>query len=104
MSESAIPFVVGCQAVLDVPWRPHLGLIITLKSSGKQLITRRLDAPGRLPQLRRPRALPQEGSKTSKAKKVKAVRAALAQERRSDFFHTLFSEYISQPGDEISTA
>eukprot|EP00959_Pyramimonas_sp_CCMP1952_P099691 2084471-Pyramimonas_sp.AAC.1 len=60
LSSTAIPFVEDLSQVRDAPWRPHVGLHVTMRSSGLQLVTRVLDLPRKLPQVARPTARPVE--------------------------------------------
>eukprot|EP00959_Pyramimonas_sp_CCMP1952_P115757 2420287-Pyramimonas_sp.AAC.1 len=52
----------------------------------------------------RPRALPQEGSKSSLAKAERAIQSAAAAERRSKYFTDLFSDCTVQGRQEDDTA
>eukprot|EP00959_Pyramimonas_sp_CCMP1952_P375232 7858847-Pyramimonas_sp.AAC.1 len=45
VSEDARTFLHSVQAVVGVPWEPHLGLLIRLRRGGRQFRARYLDMP-----------------------------------------------------------
>eukprot|EP00959_Pyramimonas_sp_CCMP1952_P386861 8107918-Pyramimonas_sp.AAC.1 len=53
-STTCLPSIRDVAAVQDVPRAPHCGLVITIKSTGEQLIARTMPSAPRLPQLARP--------------------------------------------------
>ena len=83
-SEAAKPYIRGLGAVVDVPWKPHVGLSLKLIAQGSQLYTRYLDLPARLPIVPRPQKSPVEGSKSSVAKIESRAKKQLARERRHE--------------------
>ena len=78
VSEAAIPYIHSLHPVFDTPWRPHIGISMSIRSHGQQLLTRRLVCPSRLPQVARPCTLPVPGSKSSAAKLEKKANAEIA--------------------------
>eukprot|EP00959_Pyramimonas_sp_CCMP1952_P288043 6023745-Pyramimonas_sp.AAC.1 len=62
-SEAAKPYSHSLSAIVDVPWKPHVGLSLELTAQGSQLYTRYLDQPARLPSVPRPHKQPVVGSK-----------------------------------------
>eukprot|EP00959_Pyramimonas_sp_CCMP1952_P399730 8375670-Pyramimonas_sp.AAC.1 len=101
MSESAVPFVRDVAAVEDVPWKPHCALVVSLRSSALQLMTRVPELPAKLPQCPRPRAESKEGSKSQRQKANLQIARAEALARRRDKFRALFGDVLedrsSQP-------
>eukprot|EP00959_Pyramimonas_sp_CCMP1952_P299824 6271147-Pyramimonas_sp.AAC.1 len=91
-SKSAVPFGVSVTPVLAAPWRPHIGLEVTLRSSGEQLVTRVLEVPGRLPQVPRPTSEPTVGSKSSTAKSERQAQHQVAVGKRAQTFDSLFGD------------
>ena len=91
-SASAVPFIVSVSPVQAVPWKPHIGLEVVLRSTGEQLITRVLEAPGRLPQVSKPQAQPTPGSKSSQAKLKRQLQSQIAAEKRASKFSSLFHD------------
>eukprot|EP00959_Pyramimonas_sp_CCMP1952_P330866 6928517-Pyramimonas_sp.AAC.1 len=91
-SKSAVPFAVSVTPVLAAPWKPHIGLEVTLRSSGEQLITRVLGVPGRLPQVPCPASGPTVGSKSSLAKLERQVQHHIAVDKRAQKFASLFGD------------
>ena len=83
-SEAARPYILGLRAVLDVPWKPRIGLSLELISEGSQLYTRFLDLPPQLPSVPRPARQPVEGSKSSRAKVGRRLAQQLAKQKRHD--------------------
>eukprot|EP00959_Pyramimonas_sp_CCMP1952_P155693 3256534-Pyramimonas_sp.AAC.1 len=59
-----------CGGQFDVPWAPHCGLAIALRSTGQQLLARTMPTAPRLPQLARPSQQAASDSKSDVAKKV----------------------------------
>eukprot|EP00959_Pyramimonas_sp_CCMP1952_P411092 8614576-Pyramimonas_sp.AAC.1 len=94
MSESAVPFVRDISAVKDVPWKPHCALVVSLRSSALQLMTRALALPAKLPQCPRPRAEPKEASKSQRQKANLQTARAEALARRREKFRTLFGDHL----------
>eukprot|EP00959_Pyramimonas_sp_CCMP1952_P205984 4307185-Pyramimonas_sp.AAC.1 len=88
MSESAVPVVRDISAVKDVPWKPHCALVVSLRSSALQLMTRVLELPAKLPQCPRPRAGPKEGSKSQRQNANLQIARAEALARRREKFRT----------------
>eukprot|EP00959_Pyramimonas_sp_CCMP1952_P011443 240206-Pyramimonas_sp.AAC.1 len=103
-SYSALPYIVSLSAVLSVPWRPHCGLQLRLRSSGSQLLCRQLVLAAQLPQVPRPTTQPQEGSKSSKARGVRILARRVAQDRMATATGEMFGDLCSAGGATASTS
>eukprot|EP00959_Pyramimonas_sp_CCMP1952_P293433 6136655-Pyramimonas_sp.AAC.1 len=68
-------------------------------SSGKQLITRCLALPARLPQVDRPRQRAAPGSKTQVQKQDNRIKLELAAEKRREHDEVLFGDLWPETND-----
>eukprot|EP00959_Pyramimonas_sp_CCMP1952_P450675 9436113-Pyramimonas_sp.AAC.1 len=103
-SPEASPFLKTIRAVRSVPWKPHQGLAIQLRSSGLQLLTRPLVVSPRLPQAPRPRREPTAGSKSSLSRARQAIAQQEALEARRQHFLEMFGGCFHSPGVPSSSA
>ena len=76
-SSAARSYIGSVKGVANVPWKPHLGLMLELRSSGQQLITRQLELPVVLPQRSRPATEPTPGSKSSRCRQENEEKTSL---------------------------
>ena len=104
MSPNAVPLVKDLTVVRAVAWKPHVGLVLSLRASGQTLRTRELTLPSKLPQLPRPRREPTPGSKSSQAKVITTAKRLEAHERRVVGFQEAFGdvlEPVEPPGTNM---
>eukprot|EP00959_Pyramimonas_sp_CCMP1952_P214679 4492739-Pyramimonas_sp.AAC.1 len=98
-SPSAIPCILGVQAILDAPWKLHCATVLQLRSSGEQLITRSLLLPERLPQVGRPQAQALSGPR-SQARSKQIAHQALGREKHISIVSELFGDILDPASPE----
>ena len=90
VSEAAPSHIAKIEPVLGAPWRPHIGIVMTIRSAGAPLLTRRLECAVRLPQISMPQASATPGPKSSVTKQTRKEATARAAINRREQYAALF--------------